>query len=198
MVNDPSRDLYGYDTNKNSQSECSFAVLDSTNIVAAFMNTHLSEYGLALAFQFTGIPSPRMTSWSVSTNAGTNFTDNGPILPISTITNGTKIITNGASDPMHGDIGDTTMAYDSVSNVVYLFVNTSREYTNYYGFRLWSSRNKGQTFEPINMDVPGKGIMGNHLINSANKPMIKVSSTDLYVSGEGTVSNASGVWAACS
>ena len=51
MVNDPNRDLSGLDTNKNSQTECSFVVCDSTNIVAAFMNTHLSEYVLAASGQ---------------------------------------------------------------------------------------------------------------------------------------------------
>ncbi len=199
MVNDPNRDLSGLDTNKNSQTECSFVVCDSTNIVAAFMNTHLSEYDLAGGGQyFPGIPSPRMTSWAVSTNAGTYFADKGPLLPISTVTIGGTVITNGASNPMHGDDGDTTMAYDLISNVVYLLVNTSREDTNYYGFRLWSSGDKGQSFNPVNMDVPGKDLAGNHLVESSDKPMIKVNSTNLYVAGFGIVSNIGGVWAACS
>jgi hypothetical protein len=197
MVNDPERDLSGYDTNKNSQTECSFVVIDSTNVVAAFMNTHLSEYNLAGAGQyFPGIPSPRMTSWSVSTNGGTNFVDQGPILPLSTIINGSSVITNGASDPMHGDDGDTTMAYDSVNGVVSLLVNSSREETNWYGFRLWSSTDKGRTFDAINMDVPGTNNAGGHLVRLSDKPMIKVNSTNLYVAGRGTVSNSAGIWAA--
>src|SRR5262249_34996337 len=135
MVNDPNRDSTGLDTNKNSQTECSFVVVDSTNVVAAFMNTHLSEYELGTYTPaFSGIPSPRMTSWAVSTNNGTNFTDQGPILPISTRGG----LTNGAPDPTRGDAGDPVMTYDSQSNVVYLLTNPSRE-TGYQGFRLWTS-----------------------------------------------------------
>jgi hypothetical protein len=195
MVNDPNRDLSGLDTNKSSQTECSFAVLDSSTIVAAFMNTHLSEYELAGSFpSFPGIPSPRMTSWAISTNGGGTFADKGPILPISTVTNGSIVITNGASDPMHGDAGDTTMAYDSRSNVVYLLINSSREQTNWYGFRLWASTDKGQSFNPINMDVPGVDVHGSHLVNEGDKPMVKVSQTNLYVAG--TQSVGPYVWAA--
>jgi len=203
MVNDPNRDLSGLDPNKNSQTECSFAILDNTNIVAAFMNTHLSEYALGelgsgyFIPTFTGIPSPRMTSWAVSTNGGMNFTDNGPLLPLSIITNGTTVITNGASDPMHGDAGDTTMAYDPGRNVVYLLVNTSRESTNHYGFRLWSSANKGRSFNPVNMDVPGLNTNGNHLVSRSDKPMIKVNPAThtLYAAGSAAGNN---IWAALS
>ncbi len=200
MVNDPNRDLYDYDTNKNSQTECSFVVCDSTNIVAAFMNTHLSEWGLAADGQnFPGVPSPRMTSWAVSTNAGTNFTDKGPLLPISTITEGSTVITNGASNPMHGDVGDTTMTYDSASNVIYLFVNTSRESTNYYGGRLWTSTDKGRTFNPVNLDVPGLDGGGNHMVHSEDKPMIRVNSSNhkVYAAGSGS-DGTNYVWGAVS
>jgi hypothetical protein len=156
MVNDPNRDLSGLDTNKNSQTECSFAVLDSTNIVAAFMNTHLSEYTLGGPVNpFPGIPSPRMASWAVSTDGGAHFTDKGPLPPISTITKGSTVITNGAASAVYGDAGDTTIAYDPQKHVVYLVVNPSRENTNFYGFRFWASPDNGQTFNPVNMDVPG-------------------------------------------
>ncbi len=199
MVNDPNQDLSGLDTNKNSQTECSFVVCDSTNIVAAFMNTHLSEYVLG-EDTFSGIQSPRTTSWGISTNGGTNFTDQGPLLPLSTITSGSTVITNGASDPMHGDAGDTTMAYDSGSNVVYLFLNTSREHTNWYGGRLWASTDKGKTFNPINMDVPGLDTNGQHRVMWEDKPMIKVSSVNhnAYVAATGVTNGTKYLWAAVS
>ena len=44
MVNDPNQDLSGPDTNKNSESECTFILANnSSTIVAAFDNTHLDE-----------------------------------------------------------------------------------------------------------------------------------------------------------
>jgi hypothetical protein len=194
MVNDPNRDLSGLDTNKNSQTECSFVVCDSTNIVAAFMNTHLSECELGYT-PFPGIPSPRMTSWALSTNAGTNFSNKGPILPISTTTYAGTSITNGASDSMHGDAGDTTMAFDGARNVIYLLVNASREPANWYGARLWTSTDRGQSFNPVNMDVPGLDIHTNHLVKAQDKPMIKLNSTNLYVASSGD-DGTNFVWAA--
>jgi hypothetical protein len=178
MVNDPNRDLYGYDTNKNSQTECSFVVIDSTNIVAAFMNTHLSEYGLGEA-TFSGIPSPRMATWAVSRDGGTNFIDNGPVPPISTITNGSTVITNGAPNPTVGDAGDTVMTYDSKSNIVYLLTNPSRE-SGAIGFRLWASVNKGTNFTLVNTNVPQ-----NASVDVADKPMIKINPAtgELFVAG---------------
>jgi hypothetical protein len=183
IVNDPNTDNYDYDTNKNSQSECSFAVLDTTNIVAAFMNTHLSEYGLGGANStlpsFPGIPSPRMTSWAVSTNNGTSFRDKGPLLPISTITKGSTIITNGAPNPTLGDAGDTCMAYDpnrGSNGTVYLCVNPSRE-TGFQGFRLWTSTDKGSTFSLLRTNIPGT-------VYGVDGPRIKLlSGGDLYLSG---------------
>src|SRR5205823_13472456 len=45
-VNDPSKDTASGDPsgdpNKNSQSECSFVLIDSSNMAAAFFDTHLS------------------------------------------------------------------------------------------------------------------------------------------------------------
>ncbi|HLH55528.1 MAG TPA: hypothetical protein VKY92_18150 [Verrucomicrobiae bacterium] len=193
MVNDPSRDLSGLDTNKNSQTECSFAVLNSTNIVAAFMNTHLSEYTLGGPVNpFPGIPSPRMASWAVSTDGGAHFTDKGPVPPISTTTNGSTVITNGASNALYGDAGDTTIAYDPQKNVVYLLANPSRENTNFYGFRLWASRDNGQNFTPVNMDVPGRNTNGSHFISEADKPALKLSGTNIYVAGSQAGPN---IWA---
>ena len=56
-VNDPAQDSASGDPDKNSQSECSFVVVDSSRIVAAFFDTHLSEYALGYV-NFPGIVSP--------------------------------------------------------------------------------------------------------------------------------------------
>jgi hypothetical protein len=193
MVNDPNRDLTGIDTNKNSQSECSFAVLDSTNIVAAFMNTHFSEFGLGSS-PFPGIPSPRMTSWATSGNNGASFTDNGPILPVSTVTNASTVVTNGASDPTHGDAGDPDVVYDPTRGTygtVYLIVNASREY-GYLGPRLWISTNKGTNFTLVNTNIPGSG-----LVSDSDGPRIMVASNgDLYATGAGSSSGQYTTWVA--
>lgn len=61
VVNDPAHDtVAGEDPNKNSQSECSFVVLGSSRIVAAFFDTHHSAYWLGDE-SFSSIVSPRST-----------------------------------------------------------------------------------------------------------------------------------------
>ena len=191
MVNDPSTDSSGLDTNKNSQTECSFVVTDTSTVVAAFMNTHLSEYNLGYA-RFPGIPSPRMTSWAVSANSGVTFTDKGPLPPLSTITNGGVLITNGAPNATQGDAGDPVMAYDpsqGTYGTLYLLTNPSRE-DGYLGFRLWTSTDKGTNFTLLNTNVPGNGWVG-----STDKPMLRVNPTThaLYVAGSTSGNNT---WAA--
>jgi hypothetical protein len=177
MVNDPNRDSSGLDTNKNSQSECSFILPDSSTVVAVFWNTHLSKYGLGSIDSFgTAIPSPRCIGWSTSGDGGASFTDRGPILPASA---------NGAPNPTVGDAGDPMIAYDPGTNRVYLLANPSRE-AGYLGFRLWTSNDKGQTFTLINTDVPGQG-----RVTGADGPGIAVWSGDVYVTGGGP-----GAWAA--
>src|SRR5436190_2644839 len=119
-----------------------------------------------------------MTSWAVSRNNGASFMDNGPILPVSTFTNGSTIITNGAPDPTLGDAGDTCMAYDpnhGANGVVYLLLNQSRE-SGYSGFRLWASTNKGTSFILINTNVPGN-------VQGVDGPRLKLVGSDLYASG---------------
>src|SRR5579883_124407 len=193
MVNDPRTDLTGLDPSKNSQSECSFVLPDSSTVVAAFWNTHLSEYALGIDHSdFPGIVSPRSISWAVSGNSGSTFSDSGPILPISTtIRNGT-LVANGAAAVTNGDAGDPVMCYDpgtgGPNGTIYLLANPSREQSYWNGFRLWKSTDKGATFTFVNGNVPGAVV-------AADKPMIKVSSTthDIYAAG---AQAGNTVWAA--
>jgi len=170
----PSADTTG-DPDKNSQSECSFVVVDSSRIVAAFFDTHLSEYGLGYV-NFPGIVSPRSTSWSVSLDGGVTFTNQAPIPPASP-TNTTQ-----------GDVGDPVMARDAGNASIYLLTNPSRDGGWTGGFRLWASTNNGTTFSLRNTNVL-------NWMGRADKPMIAVdnfsgSSRYHYVYAAGTGTNA--------
>ena len=162
------------DTNKNSQSACSFVVVDSSRIVAAFFDTHLSEYGLGGYTNFTGITSPRSTGWAVSTNGGTSFVDQGPVLPVPTNTT-------------QGDAGDPVMARDTGNGRIYLLLIPSREQSWGAGFRLWVSTDNGQNFSLINTNIPSGAshadksmIAVNNFANSSNYHYI-------YLAGRATV-----------
>jgi len=169
-VNNPSQDSASGDPNKNSQSECSFVVVDSSKIVAAFFDTHLSEYLLGIT-SFPGITSPRSSGWAVSVNGGATFTDNGAIPPIA------------PANTSQGDAGDPVMARDTNNGTIYLLANPSRETDTWDGFRLWKSTDGGQTLSLVNTSVPSD-------VASADKPMIAVNNFSgslnyhhLYVSG---------------
>ena len=71
MVNDPNQDLiWGPDTNKNSESECTFILANnSSTIVAAFDDTQLDEVEFG-GIYFSNIVTPRSTWWARSTNGG--------------------------------------------------------------------------------------------------------------------------------
>ncbi|MEK7675144.1 MAG: hypothetical protein AAB676_04825 [Verrucomicrobiota bacterium] len=170
-VNDPAQDSASGDPNKNSQSECSFVVVDSSRIVAAFFDTHLSEYALG-QIDFPGIVSPRSTGWAVSTDGGVSFTDQGALLP------------NPPTSTLQGDAGDPVMARDTANGAIYLLVNPSREPSTWRGFRLWKSTDNGQSFALLNSDVFGGAV------TMSDKPMIAVNnypglsnSGHLYVAG---------------
>jgi hypothetical protein len=79
-VNDPAQDSSSGDPNKNSQSECSFVVVDSSRIVAAFFDTHHSAYSL-VEIPFPGLASVRSTGWAVSIDGGASFVDQGALGP---------------------------------------------------------------------------------------------------------------------
>lgn len=171
-VNNPTNDIVsGQDTNKNSQSECSFVVVNTNRIVAAFFDTHLSQYTLGqLGTTFTGIPPPRSTGWSLTTNGGSIFTDNGAIPP--------TVPTN----PTQGDAGDPIMVRDTNHGTIYLLTNPSRG-SPWLGFKIWKSTDSGQSFTLVNTNVPGS-------VTQADKPMLAVNnfaglsnSTNLYVAG---------------
>lgn len=184
-VNSPAQDSASGDPNKNSQSECSFVVVDSNRIIAAFFDTHLSEYALGNA-PFSGITSPRSTGWTVSVNGGASFTDNGaipPTVPAST---------------SQGDAGDPVMARNTSSGHIYLLVNPSRESSTWRGFRLWRSTDNGQSFSLINSDIFLAAA-----VQRGDKPMIAVNnfaglsnSGHLYAAGSGLQNNAQGVFVA--
>ncbi len=174
-VNDPSQDSASGDPNKNSQSECSFVVVDSSRIVAAFFDTHLSAYGLGQV-NFPGIVSPRSTGWAVSTNGGASFTDNGAMPPAS------------PANTTQGDAGDPVMARDTANGTIYSLGNPSRESAAWGGFRLWKSTDNGASFSLINTSVPS-------VISGADKPMIAANnfaglgtSGYLYAAGTGRLS----------
>ena len=192
-VNHPTNDIVsGQDTNKNSQSECSFVVINTNRIVAAFFDTHLSEWGLGTRdYFFTNIRPPRSSGWAISTNGGVSFTDNGALPPAA------------ATNPTQGDAGDTVMARDTVNRTVYILTNPSRQ-TGWPGFKLWKSTDSGQSFTLVNTNVPGGQ-------TSADKPMLAVNnfpglgnSTNLFVAGAkngvgifaGRSSNAGAAWTA--
>jgi hypothetical protein len=189
-VNDTNRDLSGLDTNKNSQSECSFVIPDSSTVVAAFWNTHLSQFGTGAYAGpspgiFSSMPSPRSVGWATSSSSGAAFEiDHGPIPPYSASPPMSPVATNG-------DSGDPVMDYapgiGGANGTIYLLVNPSRNPGTWNGFRLWSSTDKGTNFNPVNMDVPGG-------VTSCDKPMIKVSGTNIYVAG--TYGGGAGIWAA--
>ncbi len=69
-VNSPAQDTASGDPtgdpNKNSQSECSFVVVNTNRIVAAFFDTHLSEYGV-------GLFDTSFPKYSISTLHGLGF-----------------------------------------------------------------------------------------------------------------------------
>ncbi|MBI2946051.1 MAG: exo-alpha-sialidase, partial [Verrucomicrobia bacterium] len=178
-VNNPWQDTLdgdpNGDPNKNSQSECSFVIVDANRIVAAWFSTHLSEYGLGEQGNlFTGITSPRSIWWTVSNNGGTSF-----------ITNATPLSPSPPTARSEGDAGDPVMARDTLSSPtfpIYLLGNPSRE-PGFKGLRLWKSTNDGQTFTLINTNVPGG-------FDQCDKPMIAVNnfpnlstSGNLYVVG---------------
>lgn len=159
-VNDPSDDSTG-DTNKNSQSECSFVVVDSSTIVAAFWDTHHSVYGLK-GDSFSGIVAPRSTGWSVSTNGGTSFNDKGALPPTT------------PANTWQGDAGDPVMARNTITGHanyghIYLAAIPSRESDTCEGLRIWRSTNDGQTFSLFNSNVLSGAI------TKADKPMISVN-----------------------
>ncbi|HVR35942.1 MAG TPA: sialidase family protein, partial [Methylomirabilota bacterium] len=184
-VNDPAQDNASGDPNKNSQSECSFVVVDSSTIVAAFWDTHLSAYSLG-AFNFPEITAPRSTGWAVSTDGGVTFTDNGAIPPTV------------PSSTLEGDVGDPVMARDVQSGTIYLLCNPSRESGTYNGFRLWKSINNGQDFSPAHSNVPSG-------VTQADKPMIAINNFQntpnyghIYVAGTGFISGTPGTFATLS
>ncbi|MBI4659845.1 MAG: hypothetical protein HY735_13475 [Verrucomicrobia bacterium] len=130
-VNDPAEDRESGDSNKNSQSECSFVLATNNVITTAFFDTHFSEYALGVnRDQFTGISSPRSIGWALSTDGGATFTDKG------------AMPTNPPANPSYGDAGDPVMARDTTHNVIYLLGNPSREF-GFQGFRLWKSTDNG-------------------------------------------------------
>lgn len=188
-VNDPYQDTAAGDPtgdpNKNAQSECSFVLVDTNNIVAAFFDTHLGEYNLGeKSTKFTGITSPRAIGWAVSTNGAASFVDKGAIPPSSN------------PNRTQGDTGDPVMVRDKGSGTIYLLGNPSRE-PGYYGFRLWNSTDNGQTFALINTNVPSgtNTATGFYL---ADKPALAINnftglpnSAHLYVAGTFTTNGGS-------
>ncbi len=155
-VNDPGQDSASGDPNKNSQSECSFVVVDSSKIVAAFFDTHLSAYALGQV-NFPGIVSPRSTGWGVSLDGGVSFTDNGAIPPTA------------PASATQGDAGDPVMARDTANGTIYLLVNPSREASTWLGFRLWKSTDNGQSFSLVSNDIFGSAV------SHGDKDMIAVN-----------------------
>jgi hypothetical protein len=120
LVNDP-----GEDTNANdTQSETSIVVANNGNIVAAYNDSGSNR-----------INGSKFTGWSVSTDGGATFTDEG-VLP-----------TNPS-----GDAGDPSLAVDTTSGRIYLvtlgFVNGNAE-------PVFRSDDNGLTFQAPVTGTPG-------------------------------------------
>jgi hypothetical protein len=177
MVNDPRLDNTSPDTNKNSQSECTFVLPGGSIVVAAFWDTHRSQYGIGGVGFFPSIPPPRSVSWATSVNSAATFSQHGP-LPPST-----------PRDATEGDGGDPVMAYSpgGPNGTIYLLTNPARVPGTSTGFRLWTSTDKGANFALLNTNVTGD------LANFTDKPMIKVNGSDLYASGAMALTT---IWAA--
>jgi hypothetical protein len=186
MVNDPNQDQdpMSVDTNKNSESECTFILANnSSTIVAAFSDTHLDEPnygGLVEGTNFSNIVTPRSTWWARSTNGGLSFTNTQPLPPTNNLILG------------QGDAPNPAMTYDpnypsNSSGTVYLLGNSSREPGN-NGFRLWTSTNTGQSFTLITTNLPG----GPSPPPGCDRPMVKVDPSTHYLYVAGT-SNPNGV-----
>src|ERR1044071_4875543 len=165
----PDSDTSG-DPNKDSQSECSFVVVDATRIVGAFFDTHMSAYGLG-NIQFPGIISPRSTGWAVSVNGGASFTDNGAIPPAA------------PANTTQGDAGDPVMARDTGNGTIYLLTNPSREISAWGGFRLWKSTDNGQTLALVSTSVPAGVANADHPMIAVNNFSGSANYHHLYVAG---------------
>ena len=179
-VNSPDSDSTdpGGDPHKNSQSECSFVVVNPNRIVAAFFDTHLTRIGLdALdaVESFGFVAAPRAVGWATSYNGGSSFDDQGAIPP-----------TFPPLNMKQGDAGDPVMDRNTVTGEIYLLANPSREAGEQVGFRLWKSSDLGITFTDPTQVLPA--------ILQADKPVLKVNnfpglanSGHLYVGGSGTL-----------
>jgi hypothetical protein len=187
MVNDPNQDQdpMSVDTNKNSECECTFILANnSSTIVAAFADTHLSEVDFGNAYTFSNIPTPRSTWWSRSTNGGLSFTNTQPLPPSST----------SLTNTWWGDALNPMMSFDpnypsNSSGTVYLLANPSREQGSWFGFRLWTSTNNGQGFTLINTNVPG----GSSGVIKCDRPTVKVDPSSHYLYAAGTSSGPDGI-----
>ena len=187
-VNDPRQDLSGLDTNKNTECECTFVLAkNSSTIVAAFGDTHLSEVGFGAPLDggtFSNIITARSTWWARSSNGGVSFTNTQPLPPWgASLTNTWK-----------GDALNPVMTYDpnypsNSSGTVYLVANPSREPVSWYGFRLWTSTDAGQSFTLINTNLPG----GSSGAVKCDRPMVKVDPATHYLYAAGTSSGADGI-----
>ena len=191
VVNSPvnDADADGTDPNgdphKNSQSECSFVVVNPNRIVAAFFDTHLTRFGLGgndVEFGFS--TAPRAVGWSTSYNGGSSFYDQGAIPPAAP--------SQGAS---LGDAGDPVMDRNKATEEIYLLANPSRESDQQVGYRLWKSTDYGLTFTGPSAILT--------TILQADKPILKVNNVQglansghLYAGGTGkpTPNGTNGVY----
>lgn len=195
-VNDPNHDNFpGEDPDKNSQSECSFVLVDSSRIVAAFWNTHYSEYLLGYPVNsnytvyFPGKVSARSTSWTVSTDGGASFSTNQTALP-----------PNPPQTISDGDAGDPVMARDGGNGNIYLLVNPSREQGSapsgqWAGAsRLWISTDNGQSFSQSKTNIFGSATWGDRPAIAVNNFANTSNYRHVYAAALVSVGSSRGVY----
>jgi hypothetical protein len=117
LVNDPAQDT----TNRDTQSTTAIVLGANSNIVVAFIDTRFND---------PTIPSPTVTGYSLSTNGGASFTDEGsfpanppyfayatPVLARSNKTGTIFMSTESIEkDAQNGGVGERVLIFRSVDN----------------------------------------------------------------------------------
>jgi Putative Ig domain/Kelch motif/Galactose oxidase, central domain len=126
IVNDPAMDTTAQDT----QSETTVIVAPGGNIVAGYNDSE----------SYNGA-NDHFTGWSVSTNTGTNWTDEGALPDFG----------------FGGDVGDPSLAADNVGGNVYL---TTLNFSAFNTIRFFRSLDGGATFSFGTDATPGTAFNG--------------------------------------
>ena len=149
LVNNPNEDV-NIPNRQDTQSETSVLVIPGTTgpprIVTAFNDTgSLNPFG---QYTLQGSTENKLTGYSVSTDGGTSFTDEGT-LPTN----------------LNGDLGEPTLARDDVTGTVYLTTLPYGEFINGPGLSVFRSSDGGAHF-----GLPYNAAPGVNLPDVIDKP----------------------------